>query len=100
LNVAEIAVAHEAPRRFVAKVDGREAVLEYTVIGTNTLDLYHTFVPPPLRGQGIASKLAEAALEYAAERGHTVAASCPFVARYIAAHPRYQPLLVADHRRE
>ena len=36
-----------------------EAVILYNLLADGTLDLYHTEVPPALRGQGIAGQLAE-----------------------------------------
>ncbi|HET8697747.1 MAG TPA: GNAT family N-acetyltransferase, partial [Gammaproteobacteria bacterium] len=62
-------------------------------VDERTLDYRHTFVPPPLRGQGIASRLVRFALDHALEHRLTVIPSCPFVAAYIKGHPRYRPLL-------
>jgi predicted GNAT family acetyltransferase len=89
---------HEpAAQRFVAERDGRECgVLEYRAAGERVLDYYHTYVPPEFRGQGIAGRLVEFALDEARRRGCTVRPSCPFVARFIAARPDYQDLLEAS----
>ncbi|HEY7671460.1 MAG TPA: GNAT family N-acetyltransferase [Gammaproteobacteria bacterium] len=88
-------VRHEAARRrFVATAGtGREAVLEYRVAANGVLDYHHTFVPPEARGQGLASQLVSQALDHARDHGHKVRPSCPFVARFIAAHPEYAALV-------
>ena len=90
-----VEVRHEAARRrFVAALgDGREATLEYRVEGNGVLDYYHTFVPPEARGRGIASRLVSFALDDARAHGLRVRPSCPFVARFVAAQPRYADLL-------
>jgi len=87
-------ILHEATaHRFVARMRGAEAVLEYDAADAKTLDYYHTFVPPALRGGGIASQLTEYALRYARDNGLKVRPTCPFVARYIERHPEFQPLV-------
>jgi uncharacterized protein len=56
------------------------------------IDLVHTEVPPAIEGQGIASELARAALEYAASRELRVVPTCKFVRAYIVSHPVYAKL--------
>ena len=57
-GVAPLDIHHEpAAHRFVARAAGVEAVLEYDTVDATTLDYHHTFVPPALRGGGIASQL-------------------------------------------
>ena len=80
-----------AQRRF--EVGDSLAVLDYAPLDATTLDYHHTFVPPAMRGRGIASRLVRFALDYALEQRLTVIPSCPFVAAYIKGHPRYQVLL-------
>ncbi len=88
-------IHHEsAAHRFVARIGDAEAVIEYATVNAKTLDYHHTFVPPALRGGGIASQLAEFALRYARDNGIKVRPTCPFVARYIERHPEFQPLIV------
>ena len=87
-------IRHEpAAHRFVARTAGVEAVLEYHAVDTKTLDYHHTFVPPALRGAGMASQLTEHALRYARDNGFKVLPTCPFVARYIERHPEFQSLI-------
>lgn len=46
----------------------------------------HTFVPEALRGRGAAAVLVRAGLDWAAEQGLRVQASCSYVARYLEVH--------------
>jgi hypothetical protein len=87
-------VRHEPEnRRFVVALDDSLAVLEYSSIDDGTLDYTHTFVPPALRGRGIASNLAEHALQYALDNRLTVVPSCPFIAAFISSNPQYRKVL-------
>ncbi len=52
----------------------------------------HTEVEPRYEGQGLAGRLATAALDDVRARGLTVVASCPYVAQFIQRHPEYQDL--------
>ena len=91
---ADILRHEPGAQRFVLLTDGRAAVLDYRPITSSRLDYRHTFVPRELRRRGIASRLTEFALDYALERGLEVVPSCPFVASYIAANPRFGKLVV------
>lgn len=87
---------HEPERqRFVLVTGDSVSLLAYLPVDRTTLDYAHTFVPPELRGRGIASRLVRFALDYARQQGLKVAPTCPFVATYIEAHPEYRDL-VAD----
>jgi predicted GNAT family acetyltransferase len=90
MNDSTEILRHEPERhRFVLETDGGTAYIEYTQPASGTLDYRHTFVPTALRGGGVASRLAEFALEHALEHGIAVLPTCPFVARYIERHPRF-----------
>jgi predicted GNAT family acetyltransferase len=87
-------IRHEPDaRRFVLDLPGGTGVITYRELAERVLDLDHTFVPPALRGGGVASQLAEHALRYARERGYRVIPSCPFVAAFIERHPQHRDLL-------
>jgi len=90
---AEIAVLHnEAESRFEATVDGHLAECEY-LLQQGTIVFTHTFVPPELRGRGIAEKLARTALEYARQQRLAVVPACSYLAAYVRRHPEYASLL-------
>ena len=63
--------------RFEIERNGEVAYLEYTLSG-NVLGLIHTEVPEKLRGMGLASSLAETALDWAREHNFKVDITCPF----------------------
>jgi predicted GNAT family acetyltransferase len=78
----------QAGHQFETFVDGHRAYLTYMDLGKQTLDIYRTFVPNELRGQGIAAALTEEALEYAERMGYVVIPSCSYVERYMELHQR------------
>jgi predicted GNAT family acetyltransferase len=87
-------VRHEPEaRRFTQSSGGALAVLEYRETAPRTVEYHHTYVPPALRGRGIASRLASYALRHALDNGLTVVATCPFVAAFIRKHPEYTAVL-------
>lgn len=89
-------VRHEgAARRYELAVDGHLAVCAYERVG-NRMVFTHTFVPPELRGRGIAEKLVRAALADARAQGVKVVPACSYVARFIERHAEYGDLLAAD----
>lgn len=73
--------------------DGHIAYLEYTLAG-NVLQLIHSEVPPALRGKGLGSELAHAALEWAREQSLKVDVICPVVNVYMKKHPEYADLVM------
>lgn len=79
--------------RFELERDGRVAYLEYNLAG-KVLQLIHTEVPEALRGKGMASTLAESALEWAREHEVKVDVICPSVAAYLKGHPEYSDLVI------
>ncbi len=90
---ALIEVEHrEDQHRFVARVDGDEAYLQYYPLSGGVLDYASTYTPPRLRDRHIASAIVKVALEYARNRGFRVVPSCWFVAGYIERHPEYGDL--------
>lgn len=94
MNIEEIEVRHEPENdRFVADLDDRAAILDYSRVDEATLDYERTFVPGELRGEGIGSHLVERALEYARSHGLRVVPSCPFVEEFIEDHPDYRELV-------
>ena len=82
----------EAAGKYYALIDGQESVCEYGR-RDGVLNFWHTYVPPELRGKGIAEELVRQALEDVLARGLKVVPSCWFVRLYIDRHPKYQALL-------
>jgi predicted GNAT family acetyltransferase len=57
------------------------------------MDIYHVFVPPELRGRGVAAALVEKALAHARAQRMLVVPTCPYVAQYLRQHPEHADLL-------
>lgn len=79
--------------RYEIEIDGHLAVAEYVVESSGRVVFTHTFVPPELRGRGLAEKLVRRALDDAREQGHRVVPACSYVATFIERHEQFQTLL-------
>jgi predicted GNAT family acetyltransferase len=79
--------------RFEIERNGEVAYLEYSLSG-NILELTHTEVPKKLRHMGLASSLAENALDWAREHNLKVDIVCSTVREYVAKHPEYSDLVM------
>jgi uncharacterized protein len=79
--------------RFEIEQSGEVAFLEYSLAG-NILELIHTEVPEKLGHMGLASSLAETALDWAREHNLKVDIVCPTVQQYISKHPEYSDLVM------
>ncbi len=82
-------VTHDANRHCfqISQPEG-EAVLEYVPTGSRQVTFTHTFVPPALRGRGLAEALVKAGLAWARQESLAVGASCSYVERYLERHPQ------------
>ncbi len=78
--------------RFVMNVDEHEVYVLYAE-DKNAIDLYSTYTPPQLRGQGLASVVVKSALEYAKEKNLKVIAGCWYVRKFIDENQQYQNLI-------
>ena len=59
------------------------AEIEFEEIENGNFNIYHTFVDESLRGQGVASKLVEAAVKEIELRGGKVQATCSYAQKWI-----------------
>lgn len=90
---AEIVVRHNAvENRFEAEVDGTLSVADYR-LEEGRMILTHTFVPPAMRGRGIAEKMVRAALEHAQAEKLRVVPACSYVEVFIQRNPEFAPLI-------
>lgn len=90
LNELEI-VNNEAERRFEVWIEGFLSKLDYIQDGKNFV-ITHVGVHPELRGQGVAGKITQAALEYAKAKSLRVIPMCSYAAAYIRRNPQYADL--------
>lgn len=68
--------------RFIVEKEGEEAILEYVLSGSD-IDFTRTFVPPGLRGGGVARQLVDQGLEWANKQDYEISASCSYVAKVL-----------------
>lgn len=89
-----IQVRHDpAASRFEAIVEGLLCRADYRMEGDRMV-VFHTEVPPPLEGRGIAAVLVQAVFEHARAQGLKVVPACGYVRAWARRHPEIaQPLL-------
>ncbi len=85
-------IDNKAEQEFEMTVDGHRAVAAYQLEG-DTIVFTHTEVPPEIEGRGVASKLIQAALDSARDRGLKVVPQCRFVRAYMEKHPEMRDML-------
>lgn len=89
INLEKLEVIHvPAKNRFETWIDNQLSKLDY-LLDEDTIVMTHVGVYPEHRGQGVAGKLVEVALNYAEENSLRVIPMCPYVAVYIRRHPQY-----------
>jgi len=89
MSASSVHVDHRpTDHRFVADVEGGEAVLAYEPLAGGVLDLEHTIVPEESRGEGVGDALVRAAVAYARREGVQLIPTCPYVEAWLARHPK------------
>lgn len=81
-----------AQHRYEITVDGHLAIAEYNEMGRTRI-MTHTFVPPELRGRGLAERLVRRALHEARAEGWKIVPACSYVATFVRRHPEYSELV-------
>lgn len=83
-------IHHPEQQRFSLTMNEGEAVLNYrlsdyqpTTGKPTRIDFTHTWVPPELRGKGLAEKLVREGLQWARVEGLAIQASCWYVAKFL-----------------
>ncbi len=90
---AGIIVRHNSEaHRYEAEVEGKLAVADYELEGERMV-FTHTFVPPELRGRGVAEQLVRTALEEARRAGRRVVPQCSYVAVFVRRNPEFHGLV-------
>ena len=89
IDIELLEIIHNAAEnRFETWIDGQLSKLDYMLDG-DTIVMTHVGVYPEYRGQGVAGKLTQVALEYAKENSLRVIPMCPYIADYIRRNPQY-----------
>ena len=92
IKLEDIEVTHnEDANRFETVIDGQLSKLDYTING-DTIVMTHVGVNPAHRGNGVAAKITQTALEYAKEKSLRVIPMCSYVGAYIRRNKQYMEL--------
>ena len=83
----------EKDHKFYLIIDGQESHLTYHMTAEEVINFNHTYVPPSLRGQGLAAELVKYGLEFAKQKNYKVIPSCSYVSTYISRYTEYEELL-------
>lgn len=93
MSPVQDAIRHDVDAsRFELGTGDSTALIEYVRAG-GRVTFVHTFVPPALRGHGIAERLVRHALAWAREESLKVVPQCSYTARFIELHREYADLL-------
>src|SRR5512134_858566 len=92
VDLEKLDITHNpANDRFEVWIDGKLSKLDYIREAKNFV-IAHVGVYPEHRGQGVAGKIVEAALQYARENGLRVIPMCSYAAAYIRRNPQHMEL--------
>lgn len=92
MDIDKIEVTHNKDEnRFEVVIGGFLSKLDYMQNGDSFV-ITHVGVHPEHRGQGVAGKITQAALEYAKASGYRVVPMCTYAAAYIRRNPQYAEL--------
>lgn len=74
---------------FTLATDGKEAVLEYRLLNSDDsgeptgVNFTYTYVPPEMRGKGLAEALVRHGLKWARDHNYDIRATCWYVAKFL-----------------
>lgn len=93
----ELAIQHEQDKEsFAVVIEGQRAFVTYEIYD-GALDVRKTFVPKELEGRGIASKLVQAAYDYARAQNLKCIATCSYAVVWLQRHPEYAGQASSDY---
>jgi predicted GNAT family acetyltransferase len=96
VDLETLEVTHNPTQNtFEVWIDGYLSRLDYLQNDKNFV-ITHVGVYPELRGQGVAGKIVEAALQYAKANSFRVVPMCSYAAAYIRRNPQYLELTEQD----
>lgn len=62
-------------------------------LGSQTIEINHTYVDDSLRGQGVAGKLMKAAADRLRSQNMKAVPTCSYAVKWFEKHPEYKELL-------
>jgi predicted GNAT family acetyltransferase len=92
VDLESLEVTHnQAEHTFEVWIEGYRSKLDY-IQEANNFVITHVGVYPEFRGQGVAGKIVDAALQYARQQSLRVIPMCSYAAAYIRRNPQYLEL--------
>ena len=92
VDLEKLEITHNpANHEFQVWIDGQLSKLDYIQDAKNFV-ITHVGVYPEHRGQGVAAKIVDAALQYAKENSLRVIPMCSYAAVYIRRNPKHMEL--------
>ena len=88
-------VHNRAAEQFELRIGDALCVLQYRRRDA-LLIIYHTEVPPPHEGRGMAARMTRAALEFARAENLRVEPRCPYTAAFLRKHREYLDLRLSE----
>ena len=80
----------ESDSIYLEDTNGKHAAeITFEEVDRDTVAINHTFVDDSLRGQGIAGKLMQKAMDVLEKRQKKVVPSCSYAANWLQKHPEY-----------
>ncbi|MFO7445295.1 MAG: GNAT family N-acetyltransferase [Ignavibacteriaceae bacterium] len=83
----------ETNMNFSIKLNGKESSLKYRLKGSNTIEMFSTYVPEEHRNKGLASKMAVEALSFARNKNLKVIPTCSFMRDFISRNKEYEDMV-------
>ncbi|MGE0153742.1 MAG: GNAT family N-acetyltransferase [Reyranellaceae bacterium] len=79
--------------RYVIHNGAGESEMTYSLAGGTTMVIGHTYVPPALRGKGLAEALVRRGIEDARKQGRKIMPLCSYVRTEFKRHPEWNDVL-------
>jgi predicted GNAT family acetyltransferase len=79
--------------RYVIHGDGGESEMTYSLAEGKTMIIGHTYVPPKMRGKGLAEALVKRGIDDARAEGRKIMPLCSYVRTEFRRHPEWSDLL-------
>lgn len=94
--MADIAIEREEDAsggRYVIRDPAGEAEMTYSLADGRTMIVGHTYVPPSLRGRGLAEALVKRGIADARAQGRKIMPLCSYVRLEFKRHPEWNDVL-------
>lgn len=95
MNFTPADILYEENRLYFEAEDGTLlGEVTFPSNGSDVVEINHVYVNEILRGQGVASRLMEAAYQRLKDRGKRIIATCPYAISWFAGHPEKRDVLI------